>query len=1046
MVFTTSFSKVVNIAFYRHDGSICVKDSVQMFTVHSEVSRKDDPAIVGIITECLGNDEYQVFFNNKKVLIQGKYLILRDNKALEDEYKEIAVGSFANASALNELIVQEKMSGRLTNIFYSMHFGNTDFYPHQFKPVMKFIESMTDRLLIADEVGLGKTIEALYIWKELQVRDQARRLVVFCPSMLTTKWQHDMEVRFAMEAEIVNADALANVLEKTVASTYKKNGFMLICSMESLRIQFKKERSKLREILEKSEDEQTLFDLVIFDEAHYMRNPATSSFKIATMVRDCAEAVLLLSATPIQTSSRNLYTLLQLIAPEQFDDVRTFEHFIERNASIIHLMNALQDNSLPLGEIQQHIDDARDAEMVHPKLLNEIASLFSKNTEPPISERIALAHRVDQQSYLSSYISRSRKSEVFENRVVRDSETITFALSDLEYDQYTRASRHLSEIYGKTGIFAIIIKQRILASCLPVGIHNFSSKLSKEDMDFFLQEYDADEDQANSFSFEELLGFADFETLKETDSKYSRLVEELRETLKPIVGQNKIIIFTGFRMTADYLADRLAEDGFSVSYIRGGMGSYKYEVIEQFKDAAEPRILLSTEVGSEGIDLQFCDTIINYDLPWNPMRIEQRIGRVDRIGQKSERIKIRNIVCKSTIEDRVLERLYDRIQLFENTIGNLEEILGTEVENLIIDLSNKELTDEEIEERISANKTVQAITDQLKGELEVKAPSLASAGQYILQSIKRSDDQKHYITQQDVFSFVDGYLQRLKSDEYRLEAHPTDTYSYKIRLPHSFKRQLNAFCMNNRELRYTRLVDESSHSWYFYFNKGPEHGRSATARCEVIDIEHPLIKFISAQLARETDTGRKCSVIHLQHTTVPKRARIDRGLYSYYVELWETAGALRSFELRYFLASHDSFLIIPDDIAETVINTAAQEGYSGLSFFSQYDPKVAHECYVRLIEYCRITRNAFDEDYNQRMSTYREQRDQFIRLSFDTKIEKTEMMLQQMKQEGKIGVLPMYEGKIKKLLSQKEDNLLDNEAKQITSSSRAIAAGLISIE
>ena len=223
---------------------------------------------------------------------------------------------------------------------------------------------MTDRLLIADEVGLGKTIEALYIWKELQVRDQARRLVVFCPSMLTTKWQHDMAVHFSMEAEIINAEGLADELQKMVSSTYMKKQFMYICSMESLRIQLKKEKSKLRGILERYEDEQTLFDLVIFDEAHYLRNPGTASFKISTMVRDCAEAVLLLSATPIQTSSKNLYTLLQLIAPEQFDDERTFEHFIERNASIIHLMNALQDNTLQADDILS-MSMSKGAEMLH---------------------------------------------------------------------------------------------------------------------------------------------------------------------------------------------------------------------------------------------------------------------------------------------------------------------------------------------------------------------------------------------------------------------------------------------------------------------------------------------------------------------------------------------------------------------------------------------------------------------------------------------------------------------------------------------------------
>ena len=1017
-----------------------------MFEKGSEVSRKDDPSVVGIVLDCLGNDEYRVFFNGKHHQIQGKYLILRKTKALEDEYNEIASGFYGNATDLNELIVQEKMSGRLTNIFYSMHFGNTDFYPHQFKPVMKFIESMTDRLLIADEVGLGKTIEALYIWKELQVRDQARRLVVFCPSMLTTKWQHDMAVHFSMEAEIINAEGLADELQKMVSSTYMKKQFMYICSMESLRIQLKKEKSKLRGILERYEDEQTLFDLVIFDEAHYLRNPGTASFKISTMVRDCAEAVLLLSATPIQTSSKNLYTLLQLIAPEQFDDERTFEHFIERNASIIHLMNALQDNTLQADDILRYVDEARGAEMVHPNLLNEIAAHCKGNTSPTISDRISFAHRVDQQSYLSSYISRSRKTEVFENRVIRDSSTVTFSLTDLEYAQYMKASHYLAEVYGKTGIFAIIIKQRILASCLPIGIRNFSSKLSQEDIEMFLEEDQADEEDFDEIPIDELMGFEDFETLKLGDSKYKSLVNELHSSLKPIAGQNKIIIFTGFRLTADYLADRLMEDDFAVSYIRGGMGSEKYDVIEQFRRASEPRILLSTEVGSEGIDLQFCDTIINYDLPWNPMRIEQRIGRIDRIGQKSEQIKIRNIVCKDTIEDRVLERLYSRIRLFENTIGNLEEILGTEVEKLVIDLSRKELTDEEIDARISANKTVQVITHQLEKELEAKAPSLASAGQFILQSIQQSNTQKHYITQEDVYSFVNGYLEELDSDEYRLQPHPSDEYCYKIQLPQNFKRQLRLYCSRNPDLKSTRLITDSSHVYYYYFNKVTGTGQQANIKHEVIDIEHPLIKYIVTQLEVGVETKSKCSVVHLNQAQLPNQAREKKGLYTFYVELWETQGALRNFELKYFLSSQDGETVISGDVAETIITTAAQRGYSSLGYLSLYNDEVAKDNYQMLLEYCRVKRLAFDEEYNQRMSTYREQREQFIRLSFDTKINKTEATLQQMRAEGKTGVIPMYEGRIRKLLSQKEDNLAENEAKQIASTYRDIAAGLICIE
>ena len=108
----------------------------------------------------------------------------------------------------------------------------------------------------------------------------------------------------------------------------------------------------------------------------------------------------------------------------------------------------------------------------------------------------------------------------------------------------------------------------------------------------------------------------------------------------------------------------------------GGMGDEKNEVIERFKTSPRINILISSEVGSEGIDLQFASIEFNYDLPWNPMRLEQRIGRIDRIGQKSEKILIYNMICNNTVEDRVLQRLYERIQIFTSSIGDIEEILA----------------------------------------------------------------------------------------------------------------------------------------------------------------------------------------------------------------------------------------------------------------------------------------------------------------------------------------------------------------------------------
>ena len=125
-----------------------------------------------------------------------------------------------------------------------------------------------------------------------------------------------------------------------------------------------------------------------------------------------------------------------------------------------------------------------------------------------------------------------------------------------------------------------------------------------------------------------------------------------------------------------YLEKKLSEKGFKIGKIDGDIEpEERYDIINQFKEGKFD-ILLSSEVGSEGLDMQFCNVIFNYDLPWNPMRVEQRIGRIDRIGQKAEKLFVFNLVVKGTIEDRIYSRLYDRLGIFESSIGELEPILG----------------------------------------------------------------------------------------------------------------------------------------------------------------------------------------------------------------------------------------------------------------------------------------------------------------------------------------------------------------------------------
>lgn len=1016
-----------------------------MLEINSKVCIITDLSTVGLITNKRDDGTYEVFINNETSYFSEESLQLVPSTDLFDSYRKIEEGSFGNQSDLNELVVREKMSGKLTNIYYSMHYGNTDFYSHQFRPVLKFIESITNRLIIADEVGLGKTIEALYIWKEIQVRDNARNLVVFCPSVLGEKWKLDMSDKFGLEAEIVTAD----ILEEKVSqekNARRRNGFTLICSIESLRIQYNKTNSRLLDLLESNQDESPLFDLIIFDEAHYLRNPATSSFKMAEKVRDCSQSLVLLSATPIQTSTDNLYSLLRLVAPEQFDNKETFNYFLEKNAAVLQLASALQQPQVEKDNILLLCNETEQVGMISKVLLQEVRDSFADTENPLLSQRIKLAHLVEQQSYLSLYITRSRKSEVFKDGVLRNCETYEFSLSPWEQELYERASRQLKELYKEKGSFAIIIKQRVIASCLPIGITNLYKQLSDEDKQSFMLYSEEEEDISFDPSTEdlEMENFPSFETLTANDSKYKELLEGLQKTLKPNLGEDKIIIFTGFRMTADYLRARLISDGFKVSYIHGGMGKLKYQVIDEFRGAEKPTILLSTEVGSEGIDLQFCNAIINYDLPWNPMRVEQRIGRIDRIGQQSKKIRIRNIMCRDTIEDRILTRLYERIKLFKSTIGNLDDILGMKVEELVINLSNRVLTDEEIDRQLSKNSIVEALTTQLNNSLELSAPMFASVGQYILDAIRKSNTQQHYITSADIFSYVNSFLGRKYPGAYRLEPHPKDTYCYKIILPSEATQQLAKYCRLHPEYKTTRLAIESSPAFYSYFQNQEKNSYSSSYK-EIIDIDHPFIKWMDEQVRIPSYKKNGCSVIHLEARDVSDSMLLP-GLYTYYIERWKIAGSVKIVELKYFLTSHkEDSEEINSEQAEQIITRASQKGYAGFEYYESYSADSAKKSLHLLLDRCKREYDHFVEEYSQRTLAFKEQREDFINQTYQVKIANRQALVDQMVYENKLQGAKLNQAQVAKLTTTMKNLLCENQETKITPSTTPIAIGIICI-
>jgi SNF2 family DNA or RNA helicase len=268
---------------------------------------------------------------------------------------------------------------------------------------------------------------------------------------------------------------------------------------------------------------------------------------------------------------------------------------------------------------------------------------------------------------MSNVVTRTRKRDVHERRVVREPICIEVPLTPLErefYDKVTAIVRKFCQKRAVSEGFLLSTPQRQMSSCMPAALRVWQ-KRGYTAREYGIEDYDY-MDTEEVFDERPLVGALAAEAgrlgspkdLELHDSKYHALVECLLQILKANRSE-KVILFSYFKATLAYLEERLSSEGISTVVLSGDSGHEKGRILDEFESAAGPNVLLSSEIGSEGIDLQFSRVVINYDLPWNPMRVEQRIGRVDRIGQRAEKVRIINLIYDETIDSRIYGRLFE---------------------------------------------------------------------------------------------------------------------------------------------------------------------------------------------------------------------------------------------------------------------------------------------------------------------------------------------------------------------------------------------------
>lgn len=447
-------------------------------------------------------------------------------------------------------------------------------FQHQIEAAERVINQMNGKAILADEVGLGKTIEAGLILKEYMVRGLVRKAIILVPASLVNQWVEELRTKFHIPA-----------------IAYRKNMMLSSLQIVVMSLDMAKRSPHKEQILEEC------FDLIMIDEAHKLKNARTQNYKFVQQLQK--KFCLLLTATPIQNHIFELYHLISLLKPGHLGNYQSFQQMFKT--------------------AQTH----EEAEHFIHELVNQV-------------------------------MVRNERKHTGIDWTSRHVQVVPLTFSDEEravYEQITSLQEQVEQLENALTMRTL---QKELCSSKEATALTLM-KLREKCME-------PRERQALELVMEDVMRIAEH-------AKAEKVYEIIQQ------HEGKVLIFTEYEASQLSLQNMLLKKGITSVPFNGRFSKSKRDWMTQlFKEKAQ--VLIATESGSEGINLQFCNVVINYDLPWNPMKLEQRIGRVHRIGQ-SKPVHVYNLVIKETIEEHILHVLYEKIGLFESVIGELDDILST---------------------------------------------------------------------------------------------------------------------------------------------------------------------------------------------------------------------------------------------------------------------------------------------------------------------------------------------------------------------------------
>ena len=673
------------------------------FSPGQVVVLRSDPSVRGAVVEIVPGESENRF----KVFVAGNIQTYYASQLqAEDESGDDA--QLLSGEEFHASLTAQQIRHPSLSTLYSLNAARVDFIPYQFRPVLRFIRSDRPRLLIADGVGVGKTIEAGLILRELQARRDIKSILIICPRPLVTerKWELEMkrfDERFThLDGRTLHYCLNEMHLDGEWPDQHRKTILPYSLFDETLLHgpEGKGKKKQGKGLLDL--DPPPRFDLVIVDEAHHIRNQNTYTHQAVRFFCEHAEAAVFLTATPIQLGSHDLFVLLNTLRPDLILDQEGFKHMAEPNPFI----NQSVDRARTQGQdwtvqAAQALDQAAatawgQAILQHNPEFKRIRDHLATGSVAA-EERIQFITDLENLHTFSGIINRTRRRDI-DAFTIRKPETVTVEFTPDQqqlHDEVLRVQAEIfSRLYGDLYVkFLMTTIRRQAASCL-YGLAPFLEDILNRHIDE-LAWVEADDTEtvppggvidSIKSQIETIIGKA--QSLDPYDPKLEALRKIIQD--KQNLPNNKIMLFSSFRHTLSYLDARLRADGVRVGMIHGGTPDEERVLLRsRFEQPREESdcldVLLFSEVGCEGLDYQFCDCIVNYDLPWNPMRVEQRIGRIDRNGQQSESVAIVNLITPGTVDADIYERCLVRIGVFENALGGSEEILGdiaSEIKNI----------------------------------------------------------------------------------------------------------------------------------------------------------------------------------------------------------------------------------------------------------------------------------------------------------------------------------------------------------------------------